>query len=77
MIDYIDQVQQQKLNISCFKRLQRTEDTLVGWLVGCISQDTYLLFLSQPHSGEEGEDQTAELGEEAEPDEAGQDGFGV
>ena len=53
----------------------------VGWLVvvhvGCISQDTCLLDLSQPHSGEEGEDQTAELGEEAEPDEAGQDGFGV
>ena len=51
----------------------------VGWLVvvhvGCISP--CLLYLSQPHSGEEGEDQTAELGEEAEPDEAGQDGFGV
>ena len=47
------------------------------WRAGCISQDTYLLDLSQPHSGEEGEDQTAELGEEAEPDEAGQDGFGV
>ena len=50
----------------------------VCWLVGGLYLARhYLLDLSQPRSGEEGEDQTAELGEEAEPDEAGQDGFGV
>ena len=60
-----------------FQEITKNGRHVGWWLVGCISQDTYLLYLSQPHSGEEGEDQTAELGEEAEPDEAGQDGFGV
>ena len=58
---------------------------LVGWWLcaRAVSRKTPVYLkrkkndLSQSRSGKEGEDQTAELGEEAEPDEAGQDGFGV